>query len=130
MDDNTFQWAPVGLERFGHLEDKISQTVEEIKAIRKEADDLRAENGRLDDRINEQIKENESLRGEIDRLTQIAGEYEKLLGENENLKQQIATLRQSETETLELLAQFEREREEMRVRVEKTLVLLTSLDAR
>ena len=124
MDDNKLQWSPTGIERFSHLEDKIFQAVEEIKAIRKETQDLRAENSRL----NEQIKENEALRGEIDRLTQIAGEYEKMRCENDSLRQQVETMRQSETETLEMLAQFEKEREEMRDRVEKTLALLSSLD--
>jgi len=126
MDDNKLQWTPVGLERFSQLEDKIFQTVEGIKAIRKETESLRIEN----DRLNEQIKENEALRGEIDRLTnQSAEECEKLRGENDGLRQQVEIMRQTETETLDLLAQFEREREEMRDRVEKTLALLASLDA-
>jgi hypothetical protein len=34
MDDNKLQWAPTGLEWFSRLEDKIFQTVEEIKSIR------------------------------------------------------------------------------------------------
>lgn len=121
----------MGLERFGQLEEKIFQTVEEIKAIRREAEDLRGENNRLNEQINEQIRSNESLRGEIDGLRQAASaEYESLSGENENLQRQLENMRQSETETLDLLAQFEREREELRDRVEKTLTLLASLEAR
>ena len=128
MDDNKIQWSPAGLERFNQLENKIFQTVEEIRAIRGEADYLRGENNRLNELVNEQTREGEALRGEVGRLTQVAGEYEKLCGENDGLRLQIATLRQSETETLEMLAQFEKEREELRERVEKTLALLASLD--
>ena len=128
MNDNKLQWSPAGLERFSHLENKIFQAVEEIKAIRKETQDLRAENSRFNEQSNEQIKENDELRDEIGRLTQIAAEYEKMRGENDGLRQQVETMRQSETETLEMLAQFEKEREEMRDRVEKTLTLLSSLD--
>jgi len=129
MDENKLQWAPAGLERFSRLEEKIFQTVEEIKAIRKENDDLCTKNSLLNEQVNEQIKGNEALRCEIDRLTaQNTGEYEKLRSENNGLLQQIETMRQSETETLELLAQFEKEREELRDRVERTLTLLKSLD--
>jgi cell division septum initiation protein DivIVA len=133
MDDTRLQWTPDGLERFSQLEDKIFQAVEEIKAIR-------IENSRLNEQLNEQIKGNEALRGEIDGLKRDAGEYERLLGENDGLRQQIETMRQSETDMLETLAQFEKEREEilerakkereeMRDRVEKSLTLLASLEA-
>ena len=128
MDDNKLQWSPAGLERFNQLENKIFQTVEEIRAIRAQANDLRGENSRLSELINEKTGENVALRGEIDRLTHVAGEYEKLRGENDGLRQQVETMRQSETETLEMLAQFEKEREELRERVEKTLALMASLD--
>ena len=127
MEDNKLLWAPAGLEKFSQLEDKIFQAVEEIKAIRKETQDLRAENSRLNEHSSEQARENEALRGEVDRLTQIAGEYEKIRGENDGLRQQVETMRQSETETLDMLAQFEKEREEMRDRVEKALALVSSL---
>ena len=129
MDDTKQQWMTAGLERFSRLEDTIFQTVEEIKALRKENEALRSENSRLNEQANEQSRDNEALRGEIDRLTQIAVEYEKQLGENDGLQQQIATMRQSENEMLEELAQFEREREELRERVEKLLSLVVSLDA-
>ena len=130
MDDTKLQWSPAGFERFSHLEEKIFQAVEEIKAIREKIETLRGENSRLNEQLNEKIAENEAFRGEIDRLTQIAGEYEKLRCENDGLQKQIATMRQTENETLDLLAQFEKEREELRDRVEKTLTLLASLDAR
>jgi len=129
MTDTKLQWSPTGLERFSHLENRILHAVEEIRAIRRETEALRGENGRLNEQVNEKIRETEALRGEIGRLTQSAGEYEKLRGENDGLRQQVETMRQTETETLDLLAQFEKEREELRDRVEKTLTLLASLDA-
>lgn len=128
MDDNKQQWSPAGLEVFSHLEDKIFQTIEETKAIRKENQALRDENSRLYEQSGEQTRENEALRGEIEKLTQISMEYEKARSENYNLQQQIADMRQSETETLETLAQFEKEREELRDRATNALTLLASLD--
>ena len=130
MDDNKQQWVTAGLEQFSHLEDKIFRTVEEIKAIRKETEALRNENSRLSIELNEKIRENEALREEIGKLTQGAVESEKLRVEKDSLQQQVETMRQTETETLDLLAQFEKEREELRDRVEKTLALLASLDSR
>jgi len=130
MNDTKMQWSPVGLERFSHLEDKILQTVEQIKSIRGETDALRGDNSRLNEKLNEYTRENDYLRGEIGRLTQSSGEFEKLRGENDSLRQQVETMRQTETETLDLLAQFEKEREELRDRVEKTLTLLASLDGK
>jgi len=130
MDDIKQQWSTAGLEQFSHLEDKIFRTVEEIRTIRKETDALRSENSRLSIELNEKIRENEALREEISKLTQGAVESEKLRGEKDSLQQQVETMRQTETETLDLLAQFEKEREELRDRVEKTLALLASLDSR
>ena len=128
MDDNKLQWMPAGLERFGLLEDKVFQAVEAIKASRKENEALLAENNRLAEQVNEATKENETLRGEIERLTHNTREYEKLLGENEGLRQQIETMRQSETETLDMLVQFEKEREEMRNYAEKALTHLAAIE--
>jgi len=127
MDENKQHWMSAGLERFKNLEDKIFQVAEEVKTTRKEAEDLRGENGRLNEQLNANIKEKEVLAGEVGKLTQ---ECAKLYGENDDLKKRIAVMRQTETETLEALAQFEKEREELRDRVEKTLKLLDSLDAR
>ena len=146
MSNTKLQWAPVGLERFGHLEDKIFRIVEEIKTIRKEnqslsdenstlkgtigeIETLRAENGRLQEQIRNQTRDNEALRGENNSLKEKVNEIEPLQNEIGSLKTQVETMRQSETETLDMLAQFEKEREEMRDRVEKTLSLLSSLDA-
>ena len=130
-DNNNMQGAPVGFERFGQLEERIVQAVEEIKAIRKESEDLRDENGRLNERLDERGRENEALRDEIEKLTvRTTGEIENLRSENGGLQQQIAEMRQTESEMLDALAQFEKEREELRDRVEKTLSLLTTLDDR
>ncbi len=47
MTETKAQWEPTGLERFGHLEDKIFRLVEAFKTIRKENDSLRADNLQL-----------------------------------------------------------------------------------
>ena len=146
MSDTKLQGASVGLERFSHLEDKIFRMIEEIKAVRREngslsdensalkktigeIETLRAENTRLNEQIQSQAKDNETLREENSGLQEQVKEIEPLQNGIENLKAQVETMRQSETETLDMLAQFEKEREEMRDRVEKTLSLLSSLDA-
>ena len=129
MDDNKMLWSTVGMERFSQLEDRIFHTVEEIKAIRKETEALRGENGHLNEQVNQKNNEIENLHGEIGRLTQIAEECERLRGESNDLRQQIETLRHNETEMLDTLAQFEKEREELRGRVEKALTMIASLDA-
>jgi len=92
MNEIRSQREALGLERFGHLEDKIFRMVEEFKAVR---------------------KENESLRAE-----------------NMQLKEQIGALHKNESVARESLAQFQKEREELRERVEKALALLSSLEAR
>ena len=92
MNDTKSQWESTGLERFGHLEDKIFRLVEEFKAIRRDNDSLRAEN--------------QKLNGEIEAL-----------------------IHKKSTEQ-ESLAQFQKERDEMRERVERALNLLETLEAR
>lgn len=91
MSDKTTEWVPTGLERFGHLEDKIFRVVEAFKAVRKENETLQAE--------------------------------------NEKLKADLETSRQRESQQGESLAELEKEREELRERVEKALELLTTLEA-
>ena len=86
------QWEPTGLERFGHLEDKLFRMVEEFKAIRKENETLRAENLQL--------------------------------------KEQIGAIREHESSAQQDLVQFQKEREELRERVEKALSLLATLEGR
>ena len=130
MDDNRLSGPSAGFERFGQLEDRIFLAVEEIKAIRRETEDLRGENGRLNDLVNEHVREIEALRSDNDNFAaQEAGKHEQLRGENDSLRSELETMRHSETEMFEALAQFEKEREELRERVEKTLTLLASLDA-
>ena len=92
MNETKPQWEPVGLERFGHLEDKLFRMVEEFKSLRKDNDTLRAENTQL--------------------------------------KEQIGTLRDRESADRDNLEQFQKEREELRERVEKALNLLATLEAR
>jgi cell division septum initiation protein DivIVA len=92
MNESKPQWEPSGLERFGHLEDKIFRMVEEFKIVRKDNETLRAENQRL--------------------------------------KEEIGTLHEKESATQNSLAQFQKEREELRERVEKALNLLATLEVR
>ncbi len=91
MNETKPQWEPTGLERFGHLEDKIFQMVEEFKAVRKDNETLRSENAQL--------------------------------------KEQIGALREHESMAQDDLVQFQKEREELRERVEKALSLLAALEA-
>jgi cell division septum initiation protein DivIVA len=92
MNETKSQHEPTGLERFGHLEDKIFRMVEEFKAIR---------------------KENESLQAD-----------------NTQLKAQISALRDHESTVRDDVVQLQKEREELRQRVEKALTLLATLEVR
>jgi len=92
MNETKPQWEPTGLERFGHLEDKLFRMVEEFKAVRKDNETLRAENAQL--------------------------------------KDQIGALRDHESAARDDVAQFQKEREELRERVEKALRLLATLETR
>ena len=92
MNETKPQWEPTGLERFGHLEDKLFRMVEEFKAIRKDNETLRAENTQL--------------------------------------KEELGSLRDNESTARDSLAQFQKEREELRERVEKALSLIATLEAR
>jgi cell division septum initiation protein DivIVA len=92
MNDTKPQWEPSGLERFGHLEDKIFRMVEEFKAVR---------------------KDNENLKAEVAKL-----------------RAQIGTINEQESTARDSLVQFQKEREELRDRVEKALSLLATLETR
>ncbi len=91
MNETKTQLELTGLERFGHLEDKIFRMVEEFKAIRKDNETLRAENARL--------------------------------------KEQLGEIQNNESKVQADLARYEKEREELRDRVEKALNLLSTIDA-
>ena len=92
MSETKLQWESTGLERFGHLEDKIFHMVEEFKTVRKDNETLRSENAQL--------------------------------------KEQVQALREHESTARDDLVQFQKEREELRDRVEKALNLLATLEAR
>ncbi len=92
MTETKTQREPTGLERFGHLEDKLYRVVESFKAIRKENDTLKAE--------------------------------------NQNLRGEVQALQEKENSFNESLAHLQKEREELRERVEKALDLLATLEAR
>jgi FtsZ-binding cell division protein ZapB len=81
-----------GLERFGHLEDKIFRVVEAFKATKKENEALRLDNQKLSEELD-RLKANES-------------------GAQKNL------------------AHLQKEREELRERVEKALSLLATLETK
>lgn len=76
--------------------------------------------GQLEDRIFRMVEEYKSVRRDI----------ESLRAENQRLKEEIATLRKNESTVHENLAQYQKEREELRERVEKALALLATLEAR
>jgi cell division septum initiation protein DivIVA len=91
MNEIKAQLELTGLERFGHLEDRIFRMVEEFKAVRKDNENLRNENARL--------------------------------------KEQLGEFQNNESKAQGNLARYEKEREELRERVEKALDLLSTLDA-
>lgn len=70
MTDSKAQWEPIGLERFGHLEDKIFRVVEAFKAVRKENDSLRADNLRLKNEIEAMRAQEASLQENLSHLQQ------------------------------------------------------------
>ena len=74
----------------------------------------------LEDKIFRMVEEFKSVRRD----------NEMLRAENEKLKEQVETLHQKETAAQDGLVQFQKEREELRERVEKALNLLASLEAR
>ncbi len=92
MEDTKTDWIPTGLERFGHLEDKIFRVVEAFKTVR---------------------KENETLRTE-----------------NQKLREEVQTLQEGDSSARENLAQLQKEREELRERVEKALGMLATLEVK
>jgi len=92
MAEAKTDWQPTGLERFGHLEDKLFRLVEAFKTIRKENDGLKAENLRI--------------------------------------KAEMEAIQKNDASAQQALSQMQKEREELRERVEKALSMLAILDAR
>jgi len=90
MTETKTQFEPTGLERFGHLEDKLYRVVEAFKTIR---------------------KENESLRAE-----------------NQQLRHDLEILREKESSFNDSLTGLQKEREDLKDRVEKALGLLATLE--
>jgi uncharacterized protein (DUF3084 family) len=76
--------------------------------------------GQLEDKIFRIVDEYKAARRDM----------EILRAENQKLKEEIGALRGNESAAQDNLLQFQKEREELRVRVEKALTLLASLEAR
>ena len=66
----------------------------------------------------------------VEEFKAVAKDNETLKTENARLKEQMEELRKNESEAQDNLVQFQKEREELRDRVEKTLTLLATLEAR
>ncbi len=90
MAETKIEREPTGLERFGHLEDKIFRVVEAFKAIKKENETLRAENQRL--------------KGEVDHLQQNESAAQDNL---EHFQKEREALRERVEKALSLLATLE-----------------------
>ncbi len=90
MTETKQEWEPTGLERFGHLEDKIFKVVEAFKTVRKENETLRSEI--------------EKLKGEVESLQMNGLEVQDTLS---NLKKEREQLRERVEKALTLLATLE-----------------------
>jgi septation ring formation regulator EzrA len=66
----------------------------------------------------------------VEEFKAVRKDNEVLRAENLQLKEQIGAFRKNESVARDNLAQFQKEREELRERVEKALTLLASLEAR
>lgn len=66
----------------------------------------------------------------VEQFKAVQNENEALRAENQKLKEEIGSLHENESTAQENLVQFQKEREELRERVEKTLSLLASLEVR
>ena len=76
--------------------------------------------GHLEDKIFRMVEEFKTVRKD----------NETLRSENAQLKEQVQALREHESTARDDLVQFQKEREELRDRVEKALNLLATLEAR
>jgi chromosome segregation ATPase len=75
--------------------------------------------GQLEDRIFRMVEETKAVRRD----------NETLRNENARLKEQLGVIQNNESKVQENLSRYEKEREELRQRVEKALDLLSTLDA-
>ena len=66
----------------------------------------------------------------VEEFKSVRKDNESLKAENAKLKEQIEALHDNESSVRDNLAQFQKEREELRERVEKALNLLATLEAR
>jgi uncharacterized coiled-coil DUF342 family protein len=89
MNETKPQWEAMGLERFGHLEDKIFRMVEEFKVVRKENETLRAENTQLKEQVKALHDHESAARNG---LTQYHQEREELRERVEKALSLLATL--------------------------------------
>jgi uncharacterized coiled-coil DUF342 family protein len=76
--------------------------------------------GQLEDKISRIVEEYRTVRKDNDALR----------SENQKLKEEIGTLHGQTSAARDNLQQFQKEREELRERVEKALTLIASLEAR
>jgi chromosome segregation ATPase len=66
----------------------------------------------------------------VEEFKTVRRENETLRAENQKMKEKIGEIQGKESKALDDLAQFQKEREELKERVEKALNLLASLEAR
>jgi uncharacterized coiled-coil DUF342 family protein len=76
--------------------------------------------GNLEDKIFRMVEEFKAVRKENDSLR----------ADNAQLREQIGALQNNESTTQDSLAKYQKEREELRDRVERALTLLTEADSR
>lgn len=93
MTDKNLQWEPTGLERFGHLEDKIYRVVESFKAVRKENATLQSENQKLKDEV-EALRKREA--GYNSNLAELQKEREQLRQRVENALNLLTSLEETQ----------------------------------
>jgi FtsZ-binding cell division protein ZapB len=89
MSENKLEMELTGLERFGHLEDKIYRTVEAFKAVKRENESLRAESSRLKTDLDALQKSEAGVR---DSLAQLQKEREALRERVEKALTMLASL--------------------------------------
>ena len=66
----------------------------------------------------------------VEEFKAVRKDNETLRAENMRLKEQLGALQNNESKVQDNLARYQKEREELRERVEKALTLLSTLDAR